>query len=380
MSKSNLMHPRGFTLVELLVVIAIIGVLVGLLLPAVQAAREAARRMQCSNNMKQIGLALFNYESAFKRFPARQYGTTGSDLPIFNAANSGSFPVNRNHNSGRISGFVGLLAYLEQGNMFELIQAGDATTAPGGPRADLGWSVWNRPPATYRCPSDAGGAGQNQDSRTISYALCSGDTAGAEGAFPMTVSQRGLFASRFVWRGIQTITDGTSNTVAVSEVFSSTGTPLASTGTPISSNNEVLIRQGYVMVPGVATSPITCRTSSNGRFYNAGLSVHFRRGINWTDGQLALRAFNTVLGPNSPSCAQQGSGNFGDQTRGVFPATSGHTGGVNASFADGSVRFISDGIDTGNLALPQPEAGPSVYGVWGALGSISGGEVNQSIE
>ena len=363
---------RGFTLVELLVVIAIIGILVGLLLPAVQAAREAARRMQCSNNMKQIGLALFNYESSFKRFPARQYGTAGVTGAVFNAANTGSYAANRNHNAGRASGFVGLLAFLEQGNMFQAIQAGDATTAPGGPRADIGWAVWNRPPQTYRCPSDAGGAGQNPDSRTISYALSSGDTAGAVTTIP--ASQRGLFASRFVWRGIGDLTDGTSNTVAISEVFSSLGTPLANVGVP--TTGQVHTRTGYVLVPGVADSPIVCRTAASGQYYNAGLNIHYRRGINWTDGQFALRGFNTVFPPNAPACAQQGSGNFGDQTRGIFPASSGHTGGVNASFSDGSVHFISDSIDTGNLAVPQPESGPSVYGVWGALGSIAGGEVN----
>lgn len=367
-------QSQGFTLVELLVVIAIIGILVGLLLPAVQAAREAARRMQCSNNMKQIGLALFNYESAYKRFPARQYGTTGVSGAVFNGPNNGSFPANRNHNAGRAGAFVGLLAFLEQGNMFERIQAGDATTAPGGPRADLGWAVWNRPPQSYRCPSDAGGAGQDSASRTISYALCSGDSAGALTAIP--ASQRGLFASRFVWRGIGDVTDGTSNTVAISEVFSGTGTPLASAGIEVVANGSVRINHGYVMMPGVAESPAVCRTAANGQFYNAGLFVHFRRGINWTDGQFALRGFNTVLPPNGPACAQQGSGNFGDQTRGIFTASSGHTGGVNASFSDGSVHFISNGIDTGNLALPQPESGPSVYGVWGALGSIGGGEVN----
>ena len=119
----------GFTLVELLVVIAIIGILVGLLLPAVQAAREAARRMQCSNSIKQLSLALHNYESTYKRFPARRAGTA-----------TGLTDSRRNHtNAGRLSAFVALLPYTEQSPMYEQIQAGDptgtvtVTNASGGP-------------------------------------------------------------------------------------------------------------------------------------------------------------------------------------------------------------------------------------------------------
>src|SRR5688572_20348975 len=99
-------RSQGFTLVELLVVIAIIGILVGLLLPAVQAAREAARRMQCSNNLKQLGLASHNYESAYKKFHYRQGGTTAGTL----------------NNQSRKSGFIALLPFIEGGNQFSRIE------------------------------------------------------------------------------------------------------------------------------------------------------------------------------------------------------------------------------------------------------------------
>ncbi len=182
----------GFTLVELLVVIAIIGILVGLLLPAVQAAREAARRMQCSNNMKQIGLSLFNYESAHKRFPARRYGTTGNVGGTAIAANTGTFCSQRNHNSGRISPFVAILSFLEGNNMFNQITAGDSANAAGGPRGDIGWAVWDAPPPSYTCPSDSGIASGN-NVRRISYAVCGGDSPGSATLQLNNHDTRGVF-------------------------------------------------------------------------------------------------------------------------------------------------------------------------------------------
>ncbi len=363
---------RGFTLVELLVVIAIIGILVGLLLPAVQAAREAARRMQCSNNVRQIGLSLFNYESAYKRFPARRYGTTGNNGGTAIAANDGAFATNRNHNSGRISPFVAILSFLEGNNMFNRITAGDTANAPGGPRGDVGWAVWDQPPPAYQCPSD-GGAGASANIRRISYAVCGGDSPGSATLQLNNHDTRGLFAGRMLWRRISDLSDGTSNTIAISEVQMNSATSLSDVGLTIASN-QVRLHQGYAIVAGVGASPILCRGAAAGQFYVGGLSVHFRRGINWTDAPFALRGFNTVSAPNSPACGDLGT--FGDQNAGVFPPNSGHTGGVNAAMSDGSVRFISNSIDTGNQAVFQGNSGLSAYGVWGALGSINGGEVS----
>jgi prepilin-type N-terminal cleavage/methylation domain-containing protein len=117
----------GFTLVELLVVIAIIGILVGLLLPAVQAAREAARRMQCSNNLKQIGFAILNYESTFKRFPPGN---------LVGAAFTG------------LSVHARLLPFLEQANLYNMVDLNAAYDSPTNNSARM------QTVATFQCPSD----------------------------------------------------------------------------------------------------------------------------------------------------------------------------------------------------------------------------------
>ncbi|NQT16359.1 MAG: DUF1559 domain-containing protein, partial [Planctomycetes bacterium] len=150
----------GFTLVELLVVIAIIGILIALLLPAVQAAREAARRSQCTNNLKQLGLAHHNYHDNFKQFIYRMGGTGNGD----GSGESG--------NGGRRSGFISLLPYFEQGAMWDQIKAGDASYAPEGPRGWWGWGRWDNAPDTLGCPSDEGVVVRTDAN---SYAFCSGD-------------------------------------------------------------------------------------------------------------------------------------------------------------------------------------------------------------
>ncbi len=159
----------GFTLVELLVVIAIIGILIALLLPAVQAAREAARRSQCTNNLKQLGLALQNYHDVIKVFPPRKGGSNGCSANAWCS------------NRGRKSGFIPILPYIEQNPLYERIRAGDPTGAtsggnvvpPDGPAGWQAWSVWNDAPDALLCPSDNGYP--DKRGRYNSYAFCIGD-------------------------------------------------------------------------------------------------------------------------------------------------------------------------------------------------------------
>lgn len=361
---------RGFTLVELLVVIAIIGILIALLLPAVQAAREAARRSQCTNNLKQLGLALHNYHDTYKCFPARKGGSAACTTV------STTYGNRRNGNCNRLSAFIPLLPYLEQQPMAEAIRAGEpgAGISPGGPAGWEHWPIWENSPDVLLCPSD-NGYPHNQGPFN-SYAFSVGDQiSGIRDGQEV----RGLFAyARPV--GIRDILDGTSNTVAMSERVCSARLPDNWDGSgnaqPVGARQIEHVQGQAVGIAGVASSPIICRSSAvtDGRFYVAGVRVICPFGRRWTDGQPTIVGFNTVLPPNSPACAEDSS-RWRDQVNVVIPPSSRHPGGVNVLLADGSVRFISDTIDTGNLAAPPVATGPSPYGVWGALGSKAGGDV-----
>ncbi len=202
---------RGFTLVELLVVIAIIVIIVGLLLPAVQVAREAARRMSCSNNLKQIGLAIMNYESAFRRFPAGltmvQGGTTID---------------------GAGTGFIAILPQLDGSNVAQLINP------------SIPWYLQSAQAVTvvesfYLCPSDiaeplhtyvffsAFGAPAGDTFATCSYAFSVGyhDGIGYSARYTArpVLPASGVFSTNF-WHRISSIVDGTSNTFAIGEAAS----------------------------------------------------------------------------------------------------------------------------------------------------------------
>lgn len=356
----------GFTLVELLVVIAIIGVLVALLLPAVQAAREAARRTQCSNNLKQLGLALHNYHDVYNSFVYRSGGTCcGSGAGLANT------------NRGRRSGFVSLLPFYEQAPMWDRIKAGDTANPPEGPHAWAGWTPWNNSPDLLLCPSDGGYP--NKNGRFNSYAFSMGDmverlTQGITG----NRLARGIFGPRDgrTTFGMKDVTDGTSNTIAFSERLNQANTPYrgqAPVSVPAKTVEHVL--GVHTRTSGLVAQPSLCFTKTDGKYFIAGSQIQARFGIAWQDAQPMYVAFNTVLPPNGPACAD--SGDWGDSTHLVIPPASRHPGGVNGVFVDGAVRFISNTINTGNLNARQMITGASVYGVWGAMGSKSGGDITR---
>lgn len=362
----------GFTLVELLVVIAIIGILVGLLLPAVQAAREAARRMSCSNNLKQGGLALHNYESTYKRFPSHMMGAGNMFTPAGTGAPGGQ--------RGVYSGWHALLPYAEQGPRYDAIELAQITPWADNPTGPF--LLISQPLPFLQCPSDNGELDPSRPQRTntlSSYAFCTGDNYSSSQVSPgernngplaiqkRPITNRGIFG-RYDYPSIATITDGTSNTLALGE-----------RQRPVDLRNRGSVTAA---VGAVATfQPIVCRATLAGRNYidvtliPTGDNAVGYRGFG---GNAYFAAFTTILPPNSASCLfAEGSISY-HHTNGIWTPGSEHTGGAQFAMGDGSVRFISDTIDSGNLTIVAPPAvggGPSPYGVWGALGTRSAGEV-----
>ncbi|QEG42849.1 DUF1559 domain-containing protein [Roseimaritima ulvae] len=345
-------NRQGFTLVELLVVIAIIGVLVGLLLPAVQAAREAARRMQCTNHLKQFALALHNYSDTYQKFPA---GSGGTDLAV-----------------RRLSPMVGLMQFVEEDNLFDMISStntfGSRTYSPfGAPPWDQNYDLWGSQFQVkgMNCPSDSpvgdprGGRWQNGAAATTSYSFCQGDHVTGVGN-QQTYRRRGLFGYRS-YAAFRDIKDGTSNTLAISERCFPT-------------SDRSIFGHTVESLVGLESNPALCLAQADRAtkqyLPSANLSGYRTGGTRAYDGMPIYTGFTATLPPNSPSCV---TGNI--NAPGVMTAQSWHPGGVNCAYADGSVRFVAETIDAGNSGAPEALSGPSPYGVWGALATINGGEV-----
>lgn len=365
-SRQKQRPQSGFTLIELLVVIAIIAVLIALLLPAVQQAREAARRTQCKNNLKQLGLAAHNYHDTYSALPYMCGGTgQGGGFGAF-----GTFgPTGTS--AFRLSGFVGLLPFLEQNALYTL--SANNNFSPGGWVQVANSPVMHKIPGFF-CPSD--GNSQSYAAGARNYMMSMGDwTVHHHDAHATrnVTNPRGPFGNIGATVGrtynFGSVSDGLSNTIAFSERV--VGENMASVKGGFSQASGIFpgATIGAAMLPIV---PLDCKNVGivNSRYTNP--SGGDLTGRFWSDGSSVATGFNTILPPNSPSCSD--AGNPTQESRIIAPPTSYHTGGVNVCLLDGSVRFISDSINSGNLALGLVSSGASNYGVWGALGSRAGGE------
>ena len=390
-------------------VIAIIGILIALLLPAVQAAREAARRMQCTNNLKQIGLAIHVHHDALKKFPAvnlhDEIASLYQGLSRSNFRGNvprvyGTVPgTNRQYASpGRCAWTVIILPYMEQTALYDAIRS-NATNEDGTPVSGeypypfpafyysgntkvQPHSVYWTTISPYVCPSSGAPTGTSSEPGPLSYRMSRGDIPFYEWDYSGTRGF-GTSGTKYIAHTdanagpgtvtVATITDGTSNTVAFSEAVYAVANPRRAKGGFSKDHN------GYWSAP---INLLNKRDSSGNLTGN--VEVEYVPGIVWMDGTAALSVFNTILPPNSPS----GGPNVWNEA--ILSASSNHTGGVNALMADGSVHFISETIQTQNLdKLPsgdygytghkdnqtQHYKGRSIYGVWGALGSAQAGDM-----
>jgi prepilin-type N-terminal cleavage/methylation domain-containing protein len=325
----SMSRQQGFTLIELLVVIAIIAGLVGLLLPAVQAAREAARRMSCSNNLRQIGLALHNHHAALNYLPPGSVSKENPQVPT----TPWTFY--------RWSALAMLSPYLENTAAYNLLELNLPLYNSG-----FGITPENREGVkalvpTFLCPSDVSQR-LNPNFGPTNYQFNAG--TGMAGGTPL--ESDGLF---FVNSKIRfaDILDGSSNTIAISESILGVG-----------GMQNTDPRTGYRFTFVAPLTNSACESSVIWNYTDP-------RGFSWANGEYRNSLYNHYLTPNSqtPDCIGVF---FGGGFRTIYTpfgwkaARSRHIAGVNAMKADGSVAFISDSVD---------------LSVWQSVSTRSGGEI-----
>ncbi len=349
-----LRKKTGFTLVELLVVIAIIGILVGLLLPAVQAAREAARRMQCSNNLKQFGLAAHNFESAFKYFPPTQHTKVINAVsPAVTATSDAPLQVY-------------MLPFFEQGNKYNLFDLDYNTNSDAPIHASIPTKTGANAAArltdvpSFLCPSDGSDNNYFLAGRQ-SYHGCTGGSDLRGGTI-----LDGIFAKPYpspgeVMKGpkISEVVDGTSNTAMFSEVMRGKktwndtnqwdNTTVFFVGTAYTAAQKLDGRTLPSCLPnGQSTTGTWIRYTGHQYYRSLTPNIVYSHTLppNWNrkNTNLAAQNYNCGVSFNSLHMA----------------ASSYHTGGVNVCRADGSVAFVSEGAD---------------FVTWQGLGSRANGEV-----
>jgi prepilin-type N-terminal cleavage/methylation domain-containing protein/prepilin-type processing-associated H-X9-DG protein len=355
---------RGFTLIELLVVIAIIGVLIALLLPAVQAARESARRSQCTNNLKQIALAAVNYESTLHTFPL------GFNYQFYPGYAGGLFPLGTGSYADGFGPLVGLLEFIEQVPLF------NAVNYSIGPYTAINSTIFGTNIATYSCPSDP----------VISTQL-SETGMGFDGSpIPLRYTSYAGNLGPLVYFPVAGDPNFKQKLGANKGIFFYIGTPQWLPGT-LGSIGSVRIAQ----VTDGASNTFLFGEHPHGRNGPITGNNDIHRWNWWVSGDYGDATFSTFFPPNffTQDLGQQFlNGAVSGFRSNDFVVTAGsfHPGGSNFAFCDGSVHFISNSISSwSGYTLTQNAVGlwvippaPFAIGVYQALGTRNGAEVISS--
>ncbi|MBX3418951.1 MAG: DUF1559 domain-containing protein [Pirellulaceae bacterium] len=374
---SNVSPPRAFTLIELLVVIAIIGILVGLLLPAVQSVREAARRTQCLNNMRQVALAVANYESTLQAYPVNMIGP-GPDVSATKVG------------TGYYSWLVWILPYLEGNNLYDSIDTSfnmSSNIVPGGPHSPFSIQIEATHPnavaaatpvATFLCPSDTISHANavvfgDANPASGSYAANMGwpkSVTGYNGERPVPGKFNGVIPIRYPaptaslaptlsWHpkgrwSSRDIIDGTSNTCMVSERLVQAGQSI-----PEINASDRRLQSHHVSRAAMTLSALAnqCGPPTH---TDAPYGAYVGRAwiVGWAP---AGNMYVHLTAPNTNNGHFTGS-NESSERQGDFivAPSSRHPGGVNVAFADGSTRFVPNQVD---------------LATWWALGSSNQGDL-----
>jgi len=328
----------GFTLIELLVVIAIIAVLIALLLPAVQVAREAARRAQCTNNLKQLGIATHNYHDSLGRFP---FG--GIVLPANHPYVVSGFTKQGHY---RWSMLAQLTPFLEQTGVFNALNLSLPILDGASVILPQNSTVNMTQVSLLLCPSDGRGS-CIPDFAASNYMACTGDGVLGNGfgvADPAFGAPNGVFYFNSS-ASLAELVDGTSNTALMSESIIGNGAASGTLSGPVNPAEVALqVAGGSPVYTPLSVAECTSATST-----------FFRRNSAWVQGSYQHALYSHYLAPNSktPDCLRQ-------QYHGWKAPRSRHAGGVNVLFGDGTVRFVKDSV---NLQA------------WRAIATKNGGEV-----